>query len=426
VMREEMVEQIERNAFDYFVKQANPRNGLVADTTRPGSPASIAVAGFALTAYTVGVERGFIPRSEAIERTLAMVRFFASSPQGTDPDDAGHKGFYYHFLNLESGLRMWKSELSLIDSTFLLAGMLSAAAYFNRDTAEELEIRTRVDQIYRRADWRWAQNGKGPVSHGWKPECGFLHYGWDGYNEAVLLYVLGLGSPTHPLPESSYQSWTLGYQWENLYDVDVLHAGPLFMNQFSHAWIDFRGIQDAFMREKKIDYFENTRRATYLQQAYARRNPRCWKGYGPDCWGISACDGPGFATRRIDGTLRQFLGYASRSIPCGPDDGTLAPGAVVASLPFAPEIVFPALAHLTSEYPGLFGENGVKGGFNPSFAVDLNGPLGWVSDDYFGLDQGMTVLMVENYRSGFVWKLMKQCRVLVDGLRRAGFSGGWL
>jgi hypothetical protein len=252
-----MLDALWRDAFRYFLNETNPANGLVPDKTRAGepvragnAPASIAAVGFALAAYPVGVERGFLPRAEA------ALRFFWTSPQGTD-----HKGFYYHFLDVRSGRRAGQSELSTIDTTFLFAGMLAAAAYFNQDSAEEREIRTLADALYRRADWQWAQNGGPTVTHGWKPEGGFLKYRWKGYDEALLLYALGLGSPTHALPAESYVAWTCTHRWKEIYGYQFLYAGPLFIHQFSHLWIDFRGIQDEFMRSKGIDYFENSRRA---------------------------------------------------------------------------------------------------------------------------------------------------------------------
>src|ERR1700689_5279411 len=183
---------------------------------------------------------------------------------------------------MQSGRRVWQSELSLIDTALLLAGILTASVYFTDNTQNETEIRQLADALYRRVDWRWAQNGKATLSQGWKPECGFLHYGWEGYSEATILYVLGLASPTFPLPDDSYGAWTSTYQWENLYGYDFLYAGPLFIHQFAHAWIDFRGLRDEFMREKGSDYFENSRRATYIQREYAIRNPREFKGYGED------------------------------------------------------------------------------------------------------------------------------------------------
>ncbi len=179
---------------------------------------------------------------------------------------------------------------------------------------------------------------------GWKPKSGFLNYGWEGYSEALLLYALGLGSPTHPLTDASFPAWTSTYQWENLYGIDFLYAGPLFIHQFSHAWIDFRGIRDDFMREKRCDYFENSRRATYVQREYAIRNPRGFVGYGEDGWGLSAGDGPSTPRQRIAGRRQSFYGYAARGVPYGPDDGTLAGPSVLASLVFAPEIALPAHA----------------------------------------------------------------------------------
>jgi hypothetical protein len=174
---------------------------------------------------------------------------------------------------MKSGRRVWKCELSSVDSTFLLAGALLAAQYFDADRADERELRELADALYRRADWKWMCNGGGAVVMGWKPERGFLHYDWLGYNEALLLYALGLGSPTHPLPTDSYTAWTSTYRWKKIYEYEYLYAGPLFIHQLSHIWVDFRGLQDEFMRGKGIDYFENIRRATYVQREYAIRNP---------------------------------------------------------------------------------------------------------------------------------------------------------
>ena len=208
---------------------------------------------------------------------------------------------------MKTGKRVWKCELSTVDTAFLLAGMLTAAAYFANETADEHEIRTLADELYRRADWQWAQNGGATVTHGWKPESGFLPYRWQGYDEALFLYLLGLGSPTHPLPEESYAAWTSTYQWRKIYDHEFLYSGPLFTHQLSHMWVDFRGIQDAYMRGKSIDYFENSRRATYVQQQYAIHNPGQFDGYGENCWGITASDGPGWVTRHDQGQRAALL-----------------------------------------------------------------------------------------------------------------------
>jgi hypothetical protein len=421
---EEFLDRLEHAAFGYFLEHVNPENGLVADTSRAGAPASIAVAGFALSCYPVGVERGWMARADAAQRTLVTLRFFWHSAQGEEPDVTGYKGFYYHFLDMKTGKRVWRSELSLIDTTLLLAGVLAASVYFSADTPIENEIRDCADAIYRRVDWPWARGGEVTVRQGWKPESGFLHYGWEGYSEATILYVLGLASPSHPLSADSFGAWTETYQWENIYDIEFLYAGPLFIHHYSQAWIDLAGIRDRFMREKECDYFENSRRAIYLQREYARRNPHDFEGYGKDCWGITANEGPGFKASKVEGRERRFLGYAARGVPYGPDDGTIDPCATAASLPFAPELVLPALRHLCARYPEMIRESRLPSGFNPTISGD--GTSGWVSDGYFGLDQGIVVLMIENYRSRMIWNLMRRCPYIGSGLRRAGFEGGWL
>jgi hypothetical protein len=419
-----LLDRLQRAAFDYFLQNANPRNGLVADTTRGGAPASIAVVGFALSAYPVGVEHGWMTRDDAVGRTLAALRFFMASDQSGSADATGFHGFYFHFLDMEGGKRMWRSEVSLIDTAFLIAGVLTAAVYFDAATAAEIELRQLADALYRRVDWRWAQPDGCAVVHGWKPECGFLNYGWEGYSEAILMYVLGLGSPTHALTAQSFRAWTVTYQWENLYGHDFLYAGPLFIHQFSHAWIDFRGIRDAFMREKGCDYFENSRRATYVQREYAIRNPHCFADYGTVCWGLSAGDGPSAEPRLVAGRHQAFYGYAARGVPYGPDDGTLCGSSMISSLVFAPEIALPALRSMAARVPGGAAEGIRASGVNPT--VSEAGPHGWISEGAFGLDQGMIVLMIENYRSGLLWRLGRSNPVIRDGLGGAGFRGGWL
>ena len=421
---DDQLETLQRLTFDYFLKETNPQNGLVPDSTRQGAPCSITATGFALAAYPIGVERKFITRKDAIKRIQTTLRFFWHSPHGPEPDATGYKGFYYHFLDMTTGRRTWDSELSTIDSTFLIAGALTAAEYFNRDTEAECEIRTLANAIYARADWQWAQNRGVTVTHGWRPESGFIKYRWQGYNEALLLYVLGLASPTHALPAKSYRAWTRTYKWKKLYGHEFLYAGPLFIHQLSHMWIDFRGIQDQHMRKRGIDYFENSRRATYIQQQYAIRNPRDFRGYAEYIWGLTASDGPGPASMKVDGKLRRFYDYKVRAVPNGPDDGTLAPWAVIASLPFAPEIVLPSLQYFDERFPEMTSKYGFKCSFNPTFA-EASG-TGWISKGYYGLDQGPIVMMIENYRSGFLWRLMHRCSYIREGLRRAGFSGGWL
>jgi hypothetical protein len=422
-----ILHELQRETFRYFWEETNPANGLIRDNTAgEDMPASIAGVGLALSSYPVGVERGFVSRADAVERTLATLRFFWNAPQGPNPDLTGHRGFFYHFLDVENGRRAWKSELSTIDSALLVAGALAVAAYFTEPASDEREVRELADALYRRMDWRWAQNGEATVCHGWTPKAGFQRYHWEGYNEALILYVLGLGSPTNPLPANSFDAWSSTYRWKKIYGHEFLYGGPLFMHQLSHVWIDFRGIQDAFMRSHGLDYFENSRRATYVNQQYAIRNPRGFREYGEHAWGITASNGPGPATRRIGGVTRRFRGYLARGVPYGPDDGTLAPWAVAASLPFAPEIVLPTLDHCSKAYPSTENEYGLVCSFNPTFAVRGSKSGGWISPDHFALDQGPVILMIENYRSELMWRLMRSCPYVVAGLQRAGFTGGWL
>jgi hypothetical protein len=311
----------------------------------------------------------------------------------------------------------------MVDTALLIAGALTAAQYFDAESPAENELRELVDLLYRRIDWAWSQDGAETIWQGWKPECGFLHYGWEGYSEAILLYVLALGSPTFPVGDS-FKNWTSTYQWENLYGQDYLFAGPLFVHHFSHAWIDFRGIQDAFMREKKSDYFENSRRAAYVHREYASINPNGCAGFDQNCWGLSSGDGPSDELPDVYNEPRRQFGYAARGVPYGPDDGTLCPSSVVASVPFAPEISIACLRTILARYPEVLREGRLASGFNPSLAT-ADGRA-WISPGDYGLDQGIAVLMLENHRSGMIWSLMRDCPYIRDGLQRAGFGGGWL
>jgi hypothetical protein len=421
---ETLLDGLQRAAFGYFLEAVNSTNGLVADTSRENSPSSIAVVGFALSAYAVAVERGWIARADAVKRCLSALRFFRDSDQSGTPEATGYKGFYYHFLDLHTGARVWRSELSMVDTALFIAGALSAGMYFTLDTPAEAELREIVETLYLRVDWQWSQGGAATIRQGWKPECGFLHYGWEGYNEATILYILAMGSPTHALTADCYEAWTATYQWENLYGYDFLYAGPLFVHQFAHAWIDFRGIRDRFMREKRCDYFENSRRATLVQVAYAQRNPNEFAGYDEHCWGLTACDGPSDEVPNVTGEPRRLFGYTARGVPYGPDDGTLAGWASLASLPFTPGVALDAVRNMQRRHPEMLSESRYASSFNPSLASAGHGA--WVSPGNFGLDQGIVVMMIENYRTGLIWRLMRDCPYVRAGLRHAGFRGGWL
>jgi hypothetical protein len=425
---EEMIDGLRRCTFDYFRDEVDPYTGLIADKTQPGSPSSIAAVGMGLSVYVVAVERDLLSRAEAIERTLKVLRFFHSSPQGTDADATGYKGFYYHFLDMKTGRRAGRCELSTIDTAIFMAGVLTAAAYFHGVSRHEREIRELAEALYRRVDWHWALNKGKTISHGWKPESGFLRYRWDNrYSEATILYVLAMGSPTFPVDPEGYRQWISTFECTKLYGIEHLYAGPLFIHQMSHLWIDFRGIHDDFNRKAGIDYFENSRRATYVQREYCIHNPLGFAHYHEYGWGLTASDGPGPAVRQVKGVRRVFYDYKARGAPFGPDDGTISPWAVAASLPFAPEIVMTTMRH-AMERLALKGRSpyGFDASFNPTYPEKNRNLHGWVSPWIFGLNQGPIILMIENFQTGLIWNIMRTCSSVTEGLRRAGFRDGWI
>lgn len=435
-----LVDDLERRTFDYFWELGNPVNGLVPDRWPTPSFSSIAAVGFGLTSYGVGVERGWITRDQAIERTLATLRFFARAPQGPSPAGAsGHKGFFYHFLDMRHGHRYepWV-ELSSVDTGLLMMGVLFAQSYYDRDDAREREIRDLADALYRAVEWPWLQRREPLISMGWHPESGFIAHDWAGYNEAMLVYILALGSPTHPVGPEAWEAWTRSYDrnWGVFQGQEHLSFAPHFGHQYTHAWIDFRGIRDAYMRRRGIDYFENSRRATLAQRAYAIENPMRWKDYGDNVWGLTASDGPQSTTQEYLGEQREFRQYSARGAGLADafDDGTLAPTAALASIAFAPEVVIPAAEEMHRRYGDfLYSDYGFLDAFNPSFEYEIpvqSGRVipgrGWVAGDYLGIDQGPILLMIANHRNGFVWEVMKRNRYIRRGLERAGFTGGWL
>jgi hypothetical protein len=436
-----LFDDLERRMFDLFWQTANARNGLVPDRWPSATFASIAAVGFALTSYPIGAERGHISREAARERTLATLRFFASAPQGGAARGmSGHHGFFYRFLEMETGERAGDVELSTIDTALLLAGMLFAQAWFDANDAKEVEIRRLVDDVHARVDWRWAQPRAPVICHGWTPEEGFLPYDWRGYNEAMLVYLLALGSPTHAVGPEAWHAWTLGNHssWGRYMEQEHVGFAPLFGHQYSHVWIDFRGIQDVFMRDRGIDFFENSRRATLAQRAYAIANPQGWRDYGPDVWGLTACDGPGTMTANdVAGRVRRFKGYAARGagLKGGFDDGTIAPTASLASLPFAPDIVTAAVATMHERFGSVvYGKYGFLDAFNRSLHAAperlahgrIEPGFGWVDTDYIAINTGPALAMLANQRSGMVWQRMRGHPAVHRGLERAGFQGGWL
>ena len=431
-----LLDDLEHRTFDFFWRTTDPATGLVPDRYPTPSFSSIAAVGFGLTAYPIGVERGYVTRAAARDRVVTTLRFFRDAPQGDAATGVtGYKGFYYHFLDMKTGHRYRDVELSSVDTALLLAGVLFCREYFAGTDPAEAELRQIADTLLGRVDWRWMQPRAPGIAMGWQPEHGFLDYDWVGYNEAMIVILLALGSPAFAVDPAAWDAWSARYDksWGTTYGQEHLGFPPLFGHQYSHLWVDFRGIRDRYMRGHGLDYFENSRRATYAQQAYAVANPDGWTGYGATVWGLTACDGPGDMTLAIGGKPRVLRGYAARGL-ASYDDGTLAPTALISSLPFAPEIVLPGIRELRRRYgAAIYREYGFVDAFNPSFPATAHAAsgtqvagVGWVDVDYLGIDQGPIVGMIENQRSELVWKVMRQSAYLRRALARAGFQGGWL
>ena len=431
------LDTLERRTFAWFWDLSDPHTGLTPDRWPTRTFSSVAAVGFALTAYPIGVERHYVTRAAAAQRTLVTLRFFRDARQDSAASGAtGYHGFFYHFLDLERGTRFKDVELSTQDTALLLAGVLFCQSYFDRDDAVEAEIRAAAETLACRVNWNWASVRPPAIVLGWTPEQGAMPYDWGGYDEAMILQVLALGSPTHPAADGLWEHYTKGYRWGVFHDQEQVGFAPLFGHQYSHVWIDFRGIQDATMRAKGIDYFENSRRATLAQRAYALANPGGFRGYGERLWGLTACDGPLDGTVTIDGRKRTFMTYAARGASHTEirDDDTVSPCAAGGSLPFAPEVTLPVLMAMRADYGDtLFGRYGFLDALCPT--LDRPVPLqagrvvpgvGWFDTDQLGIDQGPILAMAENLRTGLVWRVMRGNPHIVRGLKRAGFRGGWL
>lgn len=389
------LDEVEQSTFRYFEEQHNPHNGLVRDSApnRPGAvtnaPASIAGVGFALSVYPVAVERGWMNRASARELTVRTLDFFLKhAPQ--------HKGFFYHFLNFETGARMSRSELSPIDTALFLAGALFAAEYYN-----DPEIRELVEKIYGRVDFSWMLNKGKTFALSWSPETGFSNARWDHFDESLLLYVLAIGSPSHPVPA---ESWHAVLKPVGSYrDHRMILMPPLFTHQYPHVWLDLRGQNDGF-----ADYFENSVNATRANRAFCIDQASKFAGYGPNLWGLSASDGPS--------------GYRAYGAPPGWTvfhDGTVAPAACGSSIVFTPEESIACLENIRTHYGDtMWGPYG--------FSDAMNTDKKWFSDKVLAIDGGPLLLMIENYRTGLIWKFTAQSAPIRTALEKMGFRKGSL
>jgi hypothetical protein len=369
---ERFLDRLEYDAILYFAQEANPANGLIKDSSRPGAPCSVAAVGFGIVAMCIGESHGWIDRDKAYERVVKTLKFFR------DGVPVEH-GFYYHFLDMRTGSRAWNSEVSSIDTALLVAGALYAGEHFKGTEAAKV-----ARDIYERVDWPWMLNGKKVLCMGWKPESGFLWYYWDSYSEAMILYALAIGSPTHPIPKESWAAWARPEDTYKGIKVIYCYTGSIFTYQYSHAWIDFRDLYDG-----DINYYTNSVNATKANREFCIDNASQFKTYGEDSWGLTACLGP-------DG----YKGYGAKP-GAALHDGTIAPCGMAGSIVFDWQASIKGLKYLYEKHKNfLYGKYGFKDAFN----LDK----GWWAEEYLGIDQGITLLMIENYRTGLVWSKFMQ------------------
>jgi hypothetical protein len=385
---DKFLDDLENRNFQYFWEQANPKTGLVKDRCNvkindEGIVASIAATGFGLTALCLAQKHGWIPLAAARERALTTLRFLWRKLPN-------HRGFFYHWANINTGERVWDSEVSSVDTAILLCGVITCQQYF-----QLREISQLAHDIFNRVDWTWLSEDTTLLPHGWTPEFGFLPYRWDHYSELMMMYLLGLGSSSHPLRPEAWYAWKrLTFDYDGLRYIGSF--APLFIHQYSQAWFDFRGKRDRF-----ADYFQNSAIATEAHRRFCLELSKQFPTYKDDMWGITASDSQ--------------TGYVVWGGPpaVGPIDGTLVPSASAGSLPFLPQPVMRVLQTMKNRYGTAWSKYGFVNAFNPL--------TNWYDNSVIGIDTGITMLMAENTRTGFVWETFMKSPEARRGMDRAGF-----
>ena len=388
---DQLLDDLERANFCFFWEQANPLTGLIKDrcnarkaATDDSPVASIASTGFGLTAICIAEHRGYIPRSDARERVIATLQFLANKLPH-------HRGFFYHWADINTGERVWDSEVSSVDTAILLCGILTCRTHF-RDT----DITLLAHSISNRVEWTWLSEDTTLLPHGWLPEGGFLPYRWDYYNEMMMMYLLGLGSPSYPLRSEVWDAWKrITFEYEGMRYIGSF--APLFVHQYSQAWFDFRGKRDRY-----ADYFQNSVIATEVHRRFCMELTKQFPDYGPDLWGITASD-----------SMRGYVIWGGPPA-LGPIDGTIAPAAAGGSIPFLPQECMRVLRNIRNRYGQAWSCYG--------FVDALNPLKNWYDSDVVGIDTGITMLMAENARSGYLWKVFMQNPEAQRGMQRAGFQ----
>ena len=386
---DQFLEELERATFQYFWDQSNPKTGLVKDRcnariTDNGIVASIAATGFGLTALCIADKRGYISRAAALERVRATLQsLWGKLPQ--------HRGFFFHWANVNTGERVWDAEVSSVDTAILLCGVLACREHFWVEDVQEL-----ADDIFDRVEWTWLSEDTALLTHGWTPEVGFLPYRWDYYSELMMMYLLGMGSDSFPLHPQAWAAWKrLTFDYEGRRYIGSF--APLFVHQYSQAWFDFRN-----KRDKYADYFQNSVIATQVHRQFCIELGKQFPDYNEDMWGITASD--------------SMYGYVAWGGPpeTGPIDGTIVPCASAGSLPFLPQEAMRVLRNIRQQYPEAWCKYGFVDAFNPLKK--------WYDSDVIGIDLGITLLMAENVRTGFVWETFMKSEIAQRGMALAGFK----
>lgn len=388
-----------RKSYDFFIKEVNLNKnsngyGLIRDKTIIANHvASIASVGYGLAALVIGVEHNWISYKNAYQRANRTLDTFIKNVEGIN-------GFYYHFVNMETAKREWKCEISIIDTAIFICGAITCGEYFGRD------IRKKAELLYKKINWQWYRDEKTNFFYmGYTPEKGFWQK-WDMYAEQLMLYVLGVSSPTYPIEKSMYYDIKKEKgEYQDIKDIIYTYCGTLFTYQFSHAWIDFRGKKD----ELGIDWFENSIRATKANRQYCINNKHKFKTFGENSWGLTACLSP----------KGYLVGIGAK--PCKANlemenDGTVTPCGAIGSIVFTPNESIKAMENYYNNYPKLWGKYGFKDGFN------LEGNKPWFSKEYIGIDKGIELLMLENYLNSTIWKYFMKNKYVKDGMDKLNIT----
>jgi hypothetical protein len=386
---EALLEAVEEADYKFFWEQANPLTGIVRDRCNATNPdkadlGSIAATGFGLTALCIGDQRGYSPHTEIRGRALNAMRFLWKKLPN-------HRGFFYHWANVNTGERLWDSEVSSVDTAILLCGVLTCREHFAHSEISDL-----ASEIFNRVDWTWLSEDTRILPHGWTPENGFLQYRWDNYSEMMMMYLLGLGSSTHPLPAETWTAWKrMTFEYDGIRYIGSF--APLFVHQYSQAWFDFR-----YQRDQYTDYFQNSIIATEVHRRFCMDLSSQFSDYSENLWGITASD--------------SSRGYVVWGGPpaTGPIDGTVVPCAAGGSLPFLPQPAVHVLETMKNTYPRSWTRYGFVDAFNPL--------TNWYDSDVVGIDTGITMVMAENARTGFVWNTFMKNPEALRGMQRAGFK----